>query len=377
MVLLILLQIVGVFECIVYGFFKRNVFTIVFVLLTLYPLLMGIAFKNKIKRHVLWVITCLSLSTFTTFDAVKIESLNKINIASFMTIIVSLLPLVFDNKIKRILATDKYTRNLMLLQIALIGAILFTTNLAVQSLSNNLGLPRSVQVTNWCLFLISLLVMPIAHIKSRHESINDADVRMLLIFITFAPTFVILSISFEMFFYFFFSMFLVQWVDLEVFLKSKSKMKNVDNMQILRVSVIGFFLLQIAFFGTGNVASISSFSLDSVYRLLPIFDPFAMGALLIIKLIIPYVLLSASLGIINMKLHMEPYTVSSLVISVSDILPLNFFYLLKTEGSWLDIGITISNYCLAILSSLFMIILEVVSHILLAGVKIEKKIKRD
>lgn len=377
MVLLILLQIVGVFECIVYGFFKRNVFTIVFVLLTLYPLLMGIAFKNKLKRHVLWIITCLSLSTFTTFDAVKIESLNKINIASFMTIIVSLLPLVFDNKIKRILATDKYTRNLMLLQIALIGAILFTTNLAVQSLSNNLGLPRSVQVTNWCLFLISLLVMPIAHIKSRHESINDADVRMLLIFITFAPTFVILSISFEMFFYFFFSMFLVQWVDLEVFLKSKSKVKNVDNMQILRVSVIGFFLLQIAFFGTGNVASISSFSLDSVYRLLPIFDPFAMGALLIIKLIIPYVLLSASLGIINMKLHMEPYTVSSLVISVSDILPLNFFYLLKTEGSWLDIGITISNYCLAILSSLFMIILEVVSHILLAGVKIEKKIKRD
>lgn len=377
LVVMVILQIIGVFECIVYGFFKRKVFTVVFVLFSFYPLFMGISLKNNFKKHILWVITCLSLSTFTTFDAVKIESLSKINVATIMTIIVSLLPMVVDNKIKRILSNDLYTRNLMLFQVSLIGAILYTTDLAVTSLSNNLGLPRTVQVANWCLFVLSLFVMPLAHIKTKHKSLNDADVRMLLIFITFAPTFVILSISFEMFFYFFFSMFLVQWVELEVSLKEKNDHANVENMQILRVSVIGFFLLQIAFFGTGNVASISSFSLDSVYRLLPIFDPFAMGALLVIKLIIPYVLLSASLGIINMKLHMEPYTISSLVISVSDILPLNFFYLLKTEGSWLDIGITISNYCLAILSSLFMIILEIVSHILLVGVNVEKKVKKD
>ncbi|XBW34658.1 hypothetical protein QEN19_000225 [Hanseniaspora menglaensis] len=366
-VIFILLQVIGVFECIVYGFFERYIFTIVFVLLSFYPLSLGIPLQKNIKMHFGWAFTCFALSTFTTFDAVKIESLMQINIATLFTIAAALYALTTE-EIKTLLNKDRYTKNLVIMQIFLIGAILYVTNMSASSLQQNLGLPKHAQVGGWCLFLVSLFVMPIAHIRSHQTTLNNANVRMLIIFITFAPTFVILSISFEMFFYFFFSLFLLQWLEIETKVKRTIK---INNMQTLRVCVIGFFLLQIAFFGTGNVASISSFSLDSVYRLIPIFDPFAMGALLIIKLIIPYVILSASLGLINLKLHMKPYTISSLVISISDILPLNFFYLLKTEGSWLDIGITISNYCLAILSSLFMIILEIISHIVLAGVTVQ------
>lgn len=66
-----------------------------------------------------------------------------------------------------------------------------------------------------------------------------------------------------------------QWIELESLVQRSTNNGNVKSnpwMQLLRISIIGFFNLQIAFFGTGNVSSISTFSLDSVYRLLPIFD---------------------------------------------------------------------------------------------------------
>jgi phosphatidylinositol glycan class N len=168
--------------------------------------------------------------------------------------------------------------------------------------------------------------MPFAH---RLQPNNHYLHRLMVIFLTFAPLFVILTISYEGLFYLGFSITLITWVRLEhaVYMFSKiptprpatgtngrpvvptalssSPFRSLT-LGDARVSLFFLTLLQSAFFSTGNVASVSSFSLDSVYRLIPIFDPFSQGALLMLKLLIPFALISANLGILNKRLGVAP-----------------------------------------------------------------------
>ena len=222
--------------------------------------------------------------------------------------------------------------------------------------------------------------------------------RLLVIFLTCAPTFVILTISYEGLFYVAFSITLVCWVRLEheIFLHTSSTRpsssspkatngyatadrENATHMPApfrpltlhdARVALFFFVLLQSAFFSTGNVASVSSFSLESVTRLIPVFDPFSQGAMLILKIMIPFALVSANLGILNKRLGVAPSALLMLVMAVSDVLTLYFFWVVKDEGSWLEIGSTISHFVIASVMCVFVAALEGVSALFTAGVEV-------
>jgi GPI ethanolamine phosphate transferase 1 len=206
---------------------------------------------------------------------------------------------------------------------------------------------------------------------------------------------VILTISYEGLFYVSFCAMLLTWVKLEhqVLLTSRSGRKDRQpvvpgspapsdkavgsgyrplSLADARVALFFFVLLQSAFFSTGNVASVSSFSLDSVYRLIPVFDPFSQGALLILKLMIPFALISANLGVLNMKLGVAPSALFMLVMAISDVLTLYFFWVVKDEGSWLEIGSTISHFAIASLMCVFVAALEGVSAWFNAGIEVEE-----
>lgn len=138
-----------------------------------------------------------------------------------------------------------------------------------------------------------------------------------------------------------------------------------------RISLFFLFLLQSAFFSTGNIASVSSFSLDSVYRLIPIFNPFAQMALLLLKLLIPFAVISANLGILNRRLGVAPSSLFMVVTAICDVLTLNFFWMVRDEGSWLDIGTSISHFVIASLLCVFVAGLEFMSEVFVSGVEIE------
>ena len=211
--------------------------------------------------------------------------------------------------------------------------------------------------------------------------------------------FIILTISYEGLFYFAFCMCLFSWMRLEhqVYLHNTADASTTaitsdpakptkdaasDRLSSLqrgeyrsltladaRIALFFIFFIQSAFFSASNIASVSSFSLDAVYRLIPIFDPFSQGALLIIKLMAPFAALSTNFGLLNRGLGVAPSALFMVVMAVSDVMTLSFFYMVKDEGSWLEIGTTISHFVIASLLGVFVSGLEIYSEWTIRGVE--------
>lgn len=269
------------------------------------------------------------------------------------------------------------------------------------SLQAKKGLPRGNQIVGWFVLGIHLsaliainmltikvlpLLMPFLH---RLQANTHYLHRLMVIFLTFSPIFVILTISYEGLFYLGFCVTLITWVRLEhkIYISSSSPPTTNGAATIpasltsspfrsltlsdARTSLFFLTLLQSAFFSTGNIASISAFSLESVSRLIPIFDPFSQGALLVLKLMIPFALISANLGILNKRLGVAPSALFMVVMAISDFLTLHFFWVVRDEGSWLEIGETISHFVIASLLCMFVASLEGVSEVLIKGVEVE------
>lgn len=65
------------------------------------------------------------------------------------------------------------------------------------------------------------------------------------------------------------------------------------------------------------------------------------------------------------------------VMAVSDVLTLNFFWLVRDEGSWLDIGTSISHFVIASLLGIFVAGLEFVGEGLGRGIEVgDEGVKR-
>jgi phosphatidylinositol glycan class N len=238
------------------------------------------------------------------------------------------------------------------------------------------------------------LILPLAYAR---QSDRHYLHRLIVIFLQFAPTFIILTISFEGLFYFAFCLCLCSWMHLEhsVYLHTTQTQTTAaasvnpvkpavaaatDRLQSIkkgdyrsltladaRIALFFFFFIQSAFFSASNIASVSSFSLDAVYRLVPVFDPFSQGALLILKLMVPFAALSANFGLLNRRIGVAPSALFMVVMAVSDVMTLSFFYMVKDEGSWLDIGTTISHFVIASLLGVFVAGLELVSEYIIGG----------
>ncbi|KAF9881387.1 gpi-anchor biosynthetic protein [Colletotrichum karsti] len=391
---------VGVIVSLALGYIHREILTLIYVLGAFWPLTTGFSFvqKNAIISAI-WFVSCIVMGAFTLLPpAMNSEDVSLIVAGGIIMAAIGLTYLVWEDPLlaksssREGQATKQampIARALTGIQVGLVLLAVFVTRSSALSLQAKSGLPRGNQVVGWVV-LVASLVMPLTF---RLQPNNHYLHRLMSMFLTCAPTFVILTVSYEGLFYVAFSILLVAWVTLEhrVFAfkqtagehrrpvsngsAGEAKRERQPAFRALtlsdaRVALFFLVLLQSAFFSTGNVATVSSFSLEAVARLIPIFDPFSQGILLILKLMIPFALISANLGILNVRLGVAPSSLFMIVMAISDVLTLYFFWVVKDEGSWLEIGSTISHFVIASVLCIFVAALEGVSALFIGDIEV-------
>lgn len=120
----------------------------------------------------------------------------------------------------------------------------------------------------------------------------------------------------------------------------------------------------ISFFGTGNMATISSFDPNWVRCLVKTFSPFLMATLIIFKLAIPIILLTCGYRAIHVALRVDAKKIFVMVLVVCDVMCLNFLFLVKNKGSWLDIGTSLSHFVIMEVTTLVLILFYAVAQFL-------------
>ncbi|CAH8840711.1 unnamed protein product [Trichobilharzia szidati] len=148
--------------------------------------------------------------------------------------------------------------------------------------------------------------------------------------------------------------------------------KNLLHRKNFRQSLFFIFLLTVSFFGTGNIASVNSFDPRSTFCFTTILNPALMAVFLLIKVISPMLFLGVIYAAVQLfsdnssqslftpeKINLQAkYEYNSILMHtgltavLSNVIAIHFFLWLRDEGSWLDIGTSISHYVIAMSISL-------------------------
>lgn len=100
----------------------------------------------------------------------------------------------------------------------------------------------------------------------------------------------------------------------------------------------------LGFFGTGNFASLSSFDPMWVKPLITSFSPFIITGLIVVKISVPFMMCTIAVYTINSLTPVKIDAVFSIMLAFCEVMLMGFLANIETEGSWLDIGTSLSRF---------------------------------
>nr|XP_057916706.1 GPI ethanolamine phosphate transferase 1 isoform X2 [Doryrhamphus excisus]XP_057916707.1 GPI ethanolamine phosphate transferase 1 isoform X2 [Doryrhamphus excisus] len=359
-------------ELLVVSFFHRAMLTVGLAALSLWPMLTGLFGKAKF-RSLSWFLGCLCLAAFPLMPVVGREAnINLVTCAGLLTLFTSSCFLWPSHNRTPLHPSDKQQFIIQMLHVAVCAYVPSSTH---SSLQQKQGLPLLNQIISWATFASSILVPLMSSTRLFH--------RLLSILLSLTATYLLLSTGSEALFPPVLSWLMFVWINIEQEamiaegFSGRQELSTIDfsaNIDIskirqlklddIRRSYFFVFFIITAFFGTGNIASINSFDPASVYCFLTVFNPFIMGGLLMWKVIIPFIIVTCTFETIQVTTQLSSRSLFLIVLVISDVMALHFFFLVRDSGSWLDIGTSISHYVIVMSMTIFLMLLSVVTHIL-------------
>ncbi|NXP09445.1 PIGN transferase, partial [Thinocorus orbignyianus] len=361
-------------EILVFSFFYRSTLTLGLLVFAGWPVITQLWVQAK-TTALIWTLLCMLLATFPLMPVVGREPNISLVIATgLLTLLISCFSLGSlcrsENKYRN--NKDLKVHFSQVLSIALSTYVVSSTH---DSLKNKQGLPVLNQIISW-MTLVSSLVLPLLSPTFLFQ-------RLFSILLSLMSTYLLLSTGYEALFPLVLSGVMFVWINMEqealqhYGLSLKQKLGGFNfayatditrfrqlHLDDVRRSFFFVFFIVTAFFGTGNIASINSFDPASVYCFLTVFSPFMMGGLLVLKVVIPFVLVSCAFEAIQVTTQLSSKSLFLIVLVISDIMALHFFFLVKDYGSWLDIGTSISHYVLVMSLTIFMILMNGLAQLL-------------
>ncbi|XP_006837639.1 PREDICTED: GPI ethanolamine phosphate transferase 1 [Chrysochloris asiatica] len=360
-------------EVLVLSFFYRYMLTAGLIAFASWPFFTQLWTRAKITS-LGWTCFSLLLAVFPLMPVVgRKPDLSLVMGAGLLVLLLSLL--VITSLIKR---KDNFVNQELLVHVFQMLSTVFSMLVVYgthSSLLRKQGLPLLNQIVSWTL-LGSSLVVPLLSPTSLFQ-------RLFSIFASLMPTYLLLSTGYEALFPLVLSCLMFVWIQIEQETRQQSgvsckqKLTSIEfscNTDITQFRQLGLddirrafflvFFLVTAFFGTGNIASINSFDLASVYCFLTVFSPFMMGALMMWKILIPFVLVMCAFEAVQLTTHLSSKSLFLIVLVISDIMALHFFFLVKDYGSWLDIGTSISHYVIVMSMTTVLVFLNGLAQLL-------------
>lgn len=359
-------------ELLVVSFFHRAMLTLGLAFLSLWPILTGLFGKAK-TRSVSWFLGCLCLAVFPLMPVVGREAnIHLVAGAGLLALFTSACYMWSSRRRTPLHHSDTQLFVFQMIHVAVCSCV---PSLTHSSLQQKQGLPLLNQIISWTTLVSSIVVPLLSSTRLFH--------RLLSIFLSLTATYLLLSTGSEALFPPVLSWLMFVWINIEQEamlaqgVSSRQELSTIDfsaNIDITKIrqlklddirrSYFFVFFIITAFFGTGNIASINSFDPASVYCFLTVFNPFIMGGLMMWKVVIPFIIVMCTFETIQVATQLSSRSLFLIVLVISDLMALHFFFLVQDYGSWLDIGTSISHYVIVMSMTIFLMLLSVVTHIL-------------